>query len=769
MDPQAEELIGAATKGDAEAVKNLLKGSAGSVAGFINGQNENGRTALHWASEKGNTEVVRRLLNGGADKEVTNKHGFTALHYASEEGFPEIVQLLLDRGADTNVKEKRGKTPLQYAKDDATREVFRKHAEAAAAQAAAVKAAAAKKAAAADERLLVEVDRGPLHHVLRDPTLGPVNVDFQYLSERTLGFAEGERVGRGAFGDVFRGVEPRSGDFFAVKRISALLLSPAALPHAVAAAQRSYDREITALSRFSHPHIVRLIAFSAPPTGERVLVYEFLPRGSLADNLTDDALAAQLTWKARVRVLQQVATALNFLHRGGAGIKCFHRDVKSANICLTATLSAKLIDCGLAMFIAADDERAGRTRVTGTGGTLGTPGYISPEYGRTGQYSEKAEVFSFGVVVLEVLTGRLQMADGIDLYAHYRGANSLRVDELDERCGRAQELALELAEGLCALARACLMHFEDERLGLPEVLWQLNEMMAQHCTPTVEEGQLGAAREEMERLRLAFRMHQLAVAPAVAEELGIDCVVCMDPFPLRGGLRCGGGGGAESHFTCAGCLNQRTRIAAEGGLEPRGGVRCCGFRCGVLYEEQALAVHCSPESYALYQQARVQGVQAATEREVVGRFEADRLRREALSEADRRAEDVRNHIIEEILTLKCPRCGLAFLDFDACFALSCASDKDPSYGCKSHYCAFCLTLCGEDAHRHVAQCPHNINPGRDVFGNVENFDKAQRTRRLRLLREYLGPMGVQQRDRALQDCQQDLHDLGLTRNDLFPR
>mmetsp|Transcript_34574 Transcript_34574/g.76264 ORF Transcript_34574/g.76264 Transcript_34574/m.76264 type:complete len:678 (-) Transcript_34574:287-2320(-) len=676
-----------------------------------------------------------------------------------------MLQLLLDGGADTEAKNNFGNKPQDLANKRATREVFRKHAEAAAAQAAAVKAAAAKKAAAADERLLVEVDRGPLHHVLRDPTLGPVNVDFQYLSERTLGFAEGERVGRGAFGDVFRGVEPRSGDFFAVKRISALLLSPAALPHAVAAAQRSYDREITALSRFSHPHIVRLIALSAPPTGERVLVYEFLPRGSLADNLTDDALAAQLTWKARVRVLQQVATALNFMHRGGAGDRCFHRDVKSANICLTATLSAKLIDCGLAMFIAADDERAGRTRVTGTGGTLGTPGYMSPEYGRTGQYSEKAEVFSFGVVLLEVLTGRLQMADGVDLYDHYLyGQEELGPAVFDRRAGQAPQ---ELSLSLCALARECLEDRHQRRIGLAAVMRQLNDLVKLHCAPTVEEGLLGAAREEMERLRLAFRMHQLAVAPAVAaaEEPGIDCVVCMDPFPLRGGLRCGGGGGAESHFTCAGCIDGRVRVEAEGALES---VRCCGFRCGALYEEQALARHCTPEVYVQYKQAREQYVQAAAEREVVERLAAERLRLAAMPEAEREALRVRTHIVDEILTLKCPRCGKAFVDFEACFALSC--EDFAGHGCGSEFCGFCLTLCGNsaDAHQHVAQCPFNINEGRDVFGPIENFEEAQRLRRLRLLREYLGPMVAQQRDRALQECERELHHLGLTRNDLFP-
>jgi serine/threonine protein kinase len=195
------------------------------------------------------------------------------------------------------------------------------------------------------------LDRGPLYDVLRDANAEPVDVPYQYLSDSTMDFAENERVGGGAFGEVYKGVEKRSGDYFAVKRISPLLLGPAALPDTRAAAERSYEREITALSRFVHPHIVRLVGYSAPDSGERVLVYEFLSGGSLADNLTDDQLASSLTWKARVRVLQQVATALNFLHKGGAGAKCFHRDVKSANICLTATLSAKLIDCGLAMFI----------------------------------------------------------------------------------------------------------------------------------------------------------------------------------------------------------------------------------------------------------------------------------------------------------------------------------------------------------------------------------------------------------------------------------
>jgi hypothetical protein len=121
---------------------------------------------------------------------------------------------------------------------------------------------------------------------------------------------------------------------------------------------------------------------------------------------------------------------------------------------------------------------------------------------------------------------------------------------------------------------------------------------------------------------------------------------------------------------------------------------------------------------------------------------------------------VRKHIVEEILTLKCPRCRKAFVDFDACFALRCRDAADN--GCRAEFCAFCLALCGTNAHahQHVAQCPFNINPSRDVFGSLKNFDEAQQGRRERLLWNYLAPMTLLQRDRALHDCEAELRDLG---------
>ena len=116
---------------------------------------------------------------------------------------------------------------------------------------------------------------------------------------------------------------------------------------------------------------------------------------------------------------------------------------------------------------------------------------------------------------------------------------------------------------------------------------------------------------------------------------------------------------------------------------------------------------------------------------------------------------LRKQIIEEILTLKCPRCKLAFLDFDGCFALSCM-------GCKCGFCAYCLEDCGNDAHRHVANCRYNIAPGKGVFGDARIFERAQKERRTRLLRSFLvDQVGTDMRKQVVQALHKDLADLGI--------
>jgi IBR domain, a half RING-finger domain/Zinc finger C-x8-C-x5-C-x3-H type (and similar)/RNA recognition motif. (a.k.a. RRM, RBD, or RNP domain) len=118
---------------------------------------------------------------------------------------------------------------------------------------------------------------------------------------------------------------------------------------------------------------------------------------------------------------------------------------------------------------------------------------------------------------------------------------------------------------------------------------------------------------------------------------------------------------------------------------------------------------------------------------------------------------LRNHIIEEVLTLRCPRCKQAFLDFDGCFALSCNS-------CPCGFCGWCLSDCGSDAHAHVKSCPSKpkgaINE--TYFGTKEQFEEAQRQRRQRDLKNFLRSLNATEREQTLKALSQDLEDLNLT-------
>ena len=122
---------------------------------------------------------------------------------------------------------------------------------------------------------------------------------------------------------------------------------------------------------------------------------------------------------------------------------------------------------------------------------------------------------------------------------------------------------------------------------------------------------------------------------------------------------------------------------------------------------------------------------------------------------DKRVQLFRKRIVEEILTLKCPRCKRAFIDFDGCFALTCGA-------CRCGFCAYCLQDCGNDAHRHVANCQHNIAPGRDVFAGRHIFDRAQKERRTRLIKSFIArEVEADLRNNVVQSLHRELQDLGI--------
>jgi interleukin-1 receptor-associated kinase 4 len=276
------------------------------------------------------------------------------------------------------------------------------------------------------------------------------------------------------------------------------------------------------------------------------LVYELAEKGALDKALQDDTLAGELTWKVRVRIALGLAKAINYLHQGGAGSACFHRDLKAANVCLTADLSPKLIDCGLAMLVPeSGTAHAGHTMLTATGGALGTPGYMCPRYASSGKFGAKSEVYSFGVVLLELVTGRVQNKPN-DLYIVYiEDEERDLVGDADPRAGVWPDTVIT---ELVALAASCLDSFKHRLVSVAPAMQQLTALARLHCCPTAEEVQLIAMREEVARLNLQLHVedtqrNEPAVAELTVED--VTCMVCFDEFSPGHGLSCD-----EGHFLC---------------------------------------------------------------------------------------------------------------------------------------------------------------------------------------------------------------------------
>ncbi|CAK0834361.1 unnamed protein product [Prorocentrum cordatum] len=205
----------------------------------------------------------------------------------------------------------------------------------------------------------------------------------QELLAATRHRADEGRLGSGAYGAVFRG-ELRGGTQVAVKFLGA-------------EAESGFEEEVRVLSRFRHPNLVTLLGF-ARSGQERMLVYEYLGGGDLYSRMAEATAAdggRPFPWRGRLSAARDAACGLAHLH--GCQPRVFHRDIKSPNILLDQNGTAKMADFGLAC-LSLEPQRAVRDR-------SGTVGYACPVYSRTGVVTEASEVFSFGMVLLELLTG----------------------------------------------------------------------------------------------------------------------------------------------------------------------------------------------------------------------------------------------------------------------------------------------------------------------------------------------------------------------------
>jgi serine/threonine protein kinase len=214
---------------------------------------------------------------------------------------------------------------------------------------------------------------------------GPKRFSFNELAYATNNFNDEEKLGQGGFGGVYKGFLRDSNSFIAVKRVS----------KGSKQGIKEYASEVKIISRLRHRNLVQLIGW-CHERRELLLVYEFMPNGSLDSHLfTEESL---LIWAMRYKVAQGLGSALLYLHEEWE--QCVvHRDIKSSNIMLDSNFNAKLGDFGLARLV--DHVKGSQTTVL-----AGTMGYMAPECVTIGKASKESDVYSFGIVALEIACGR---------------------------------------------------------------------------------------------------------------------------------------------------------------------------------------------------------------------------------------------------------------------------------------------------------------------------------------------------------------------------
>ncbi|KAI7755546.1 hypothetical protein M8C21_017321 [Ambrosia artemisiifolia] len=224
-----------------------------------------------------------------------------------------------------------------------------------------------------------------MNHEFEMGSTGPRKFSYHELARATCDFAEKEKLGEGSFGGVYKGFLKDLRTYVAVKRVSKTSQQGI----------KEYASEVRIISRLRHRNLVQLTGW-CHEKGELLLVYEYMENGSLDSHLFK--AKSLLTWGMRYQIAIGLASALLYLHEEWE--QCvLHRDIKSSNVMLDSDFNAKLGDFGLAKFV--DHEKGSQT--TSFAGTLG---YMAPECVTTGKTSKQSDVFSFGVVALEIVCGR---------------------------------------------------------------------------------------------------------------------------------------------------------------------------------------------------------------------------------------------------------------------------------------------------------------------------------------------------------------------------
>ncbi|KDP45988.1 hypothetical protein JCGZ_11891 [Jatropha curcas] len=294
---------------------------------------------------------------------------------------------------------------------------------------------------------------------------------LEELKEATNGFSRLLKIGEGGFGSVYKGtIRPADGQGdsipVAIKRLNKHGLQ----------GHKQWFAEVQFLGVVSHPNLVKLLGYCSVDDErgiQRLLVYEYMSNKSLEDHLFRSTLPT-LPWKKRLEIMLEAAEGLAYLH-GGMEVQVIYRDFKCSNILLDDNFKPKLSDFGL----AREGPTGDNTHVST--GVVGTYGYAAPEYVETGHLTSHSDIWSFGVVLYEILTGRRTLERNrptaeqklLDWVKQFPADSNRFSMILDPRL--RNDFSIVAAKKIAKLADSCLNKNPKERPTMDEVVQSLKQ------------------------------------------------------------------------------------------------------------------------------------------------------------------------------------------------------------------------------------------------------------------------------------------------------
>ncbi|XP_044470535.1 cysteine-rich receptor-like protein kinase 10 [Mangifera indica] len=214
-----------------------------------------------------------------------------------------------------------------------------------------------------------------------------LQLDLHSIIAATCNFSEGNKIGEGGFGSVYKGTL-HNGQMVAIKRLS----------ESSGQGLEEFRNEVALVAKLQHRNLVSLLGFCAEEE-EKILVYEFVPNKSLDYFLLDPGKQRQLDWLMRCKIIGGIARGLLSLHEDSK-LRIIHCDLKASNVLLDEDMNPKIADFGMARICGVDQSQGNTSKI------VGTYSYMPPEYALHGDFSIKSDVYSYGVLILEIISGR---------------------------------------------------------------------------------------------------------------------------------------------------------------------------------------------------------------------------------------------------------------------------------------------------------------------------------------------------------------------------